>query len=247
MQDILEVQGIVLSSMPIGETDRRVLLLTREFGKISCFARGARKQNSVFLSQTRPFAFGTFSLYPGKNSYTLTKCEIKDYFEPIVMNPTNSAYGCYFLELTSMFTHENLNAENELILLYMALKALEKDKMKKELIMISFEMKMLQVNGLLPSFSQCAQCGQTLQAGIFVPSEMKCHCEKCLEKSAGLQLSQSALYTFQFIGATSPQKLFSFDLTKEVLKEVRDVSESILKRVLPKPPTSKEMIQVLLG
>ena len=58
-EEDLSVTGIVLKRFPLRENDFLVTLLTKEKGKISVFAYGARRQNSRLLGVLEPFCFGT--------------------------------------------------------------------------------------------------------------------------------------------------------------------------------------------
>ena len=121
MQEQIRDKGIIIKAEPIGEYDRRVVILTENRGKISAFARGARRPNSKFVASTNPFVFGNISLFAGRNSYTLTDMEAVEYFDSLRLDFDKSMYGMYFLELADYYTRENNDDRDMLKLLFVSL------------------------------------------------------------------------------------------------------------------------------
>ena len=126
MGDITEVTGMILSSMPVGEFDRRVVLLTK----------GARKPNSPLVGITRAFVFGTFQVYEGRTSYTIRQASITHYFEAVISDLDAVCYACYFAEIADYYGRENLDAADMLNLLYVSLKALANKKITDTLVYV---------------------------------------------------------------------------------------------------------------
>ncbi len=144
---VTEVTGMVLSAKPVGEKDRSVKILTLDQGKLSCFARGAEKPGSPFMGTARPFAYGVFGLFQGKDAFTMVSADVRNYFEEITEDVETACYGMYFLELADYYGREFVREPRLLKLVYAALLALKKPAIPHELTRRIFEIKSLVIDG----------------------------------------------------------------------------------------------------
>lgn len=105
------VMGMVLSAATIGEYDKRIVLLTKERGRISAFARGARRPKSPLSASTEPFTFGEFFIYCGRDSYTIEQVEVKNFFPELRKDLDNLYMALYFLRGRRLFYERGNGSE----------------------------------------------------------------------------------------------------------------------------------------
>lgn len=206
--------------MAVGEYDKRLVLLSKERGRISAFAKGARKQNSVLLACSQPFCFGEFFIYEGRTANTIVSAEIKNYFLPLRENLTLLSYASYFCEVAGYFSSENNDELRLLKLLYQTLNILSKEKMEAGLIRTVFELRAITINGEGPQVFECVCCGANATEYAFSAEKGGLVCAECKESKAKRKLLTSTIYAMQYIVSSEIEKLYHFTVTKEVSEEL---------------------------
>lgn len=226
MNHTVTVTGMVLTAAPIGDYDKRVVLLTKELGKISAFAKGARRQNSPVLAAATPFSFGEFTLYEGRTSYNIMQAAISNYFMEIKEDFSKICYGSYFLEFAEYYTTENNDETQMLKLVYQTMRALGKDTIPNELIRYIFELKVFVINGEYPQVFECQNCGRKEDLCLFDLRQRGVFCNECISHSKnGTAILPSALYAMQFIISESIQKLYTFTLKEEAFTQLKQMMD----------------------
>ena len=215
MQEFINVTGIVLKQTPIGEYDRRICLLTKEKGKISAFARGARKPGNRLSAATNPFSFGQFKLYAGRDSYTISEADIQNYFPELMSDYVGAYYGMYFAEVADYYTRENNDERQMMKLLYQSLRALCSPALPNPLVQCVFELKAIAVNGEFPG----------------IPADRK--------------LEESTVYALRYIVESPVEKLYTFTVTEPVLQELRQIAKEYRERILDRKFKSLEILKTL--
>lgn len=215
MQELTQITGMVLKAEPIGEYDKRIVLLTKEKGKISAFARGARRQGSRLLAATDPFSFGEFKIYAGRSSYNVTEAAISNYFEGLREDFEGAYYGMYFLELMDYYTRENNDEKEMLKLLYQSLRALMHERLPKRLVRYIFEMKAMVLNGEFPG----------------MPAEG--------------DWDQSTEYAVSYIVNSGIGKLYTFTVTPGVLEQLGEIADDYRRRYMDRQFKSLEIVDNL--
>lgn len=215
MQEYIWVTGIILKQSPVGEYDRRVSILTKERGKLPAFAKGARKPGSRLAAATNPLSFGSFRLYEGKSSYTISEADIQNYFEELRTDYVGACYGMYFAEVADFYTRENNDEREMMKLLYQSLRALCASALPNPLVRCVFECKAIAVNGEFPG------------------------------PPADEELEESTVYALRYIAESPVEKLYTFTVTDRVLEQLERVAARYMKLFVGCGFKSLEVLQTL--
>lgn len=172
------IEGIVLKTQDYGETNKIVTLYSKDAGKITAMARGAKKPASRLAAITQPFTHGSFLIQQGRGMGTMQQGEQVESYRHIREDIESTAYASFVVELIDRAVDERTPQSSIFNLLQQALHAIS-EQYDPEAIALFVEWKMLPVTGIYPTLHQCANCGATDGEFAFSFQQIGFLCHRC--------------------------------------------------------------------
>jgi DNA repair protein RecO (recombination protein O) len=150
--------AIILRTRPYRESDKLVTFLSRDFGKLTGIAMGAKNSRRRFANCLDPLT-RVRVYFRTRPSSSLAFMESCDLLHPAsaFAEPVKLAYASYLIELTDQLTAEAQTVPELYDLLDAALTALEHGPATAAFLR-AFELHLLQLAGYEPHFETCAGC-----------------------------------------------------------------------------------------
>jgi DNA repair protein RecO (recombination protein O) len=181
--ELLKLTAIVLRAVDYGESDRVVTLLTRERGKVSAFARGARASRRRFGGSLEPFTALTAEVRErgGSDLLGLDAVSVLRAHGGIRADLARIACAGYASELSRELVRDHEPHEQLFALLLEYLGALDAAPALPAALR-AFELGALRAAGLAPRLDACAACGAEVLPGArarFDPAHGGVLCDAC--------------------------------------------------------------------
>lgn len=162
------VHALVLRRRDMGESDRKLTLLTRERGVMDVTAKGARKGGSRLSGSSEPLSACILHLAEGKRNQYVTQAQPISSFPGLRADYDRLTYGLALTELAAAILPHDSPAEDEFGFMIRALHDLEIHP-KPLVALVWAQLRLMELSGFLPSFNECSVTGERIgEANPFV-------------------------------------------------------------------------------
>ncbi|MDR7533312.1 MAG: DNA repair protein RecO [Armatimonadota bacterium] len=158
------LEGIVLRRRSLGEADRLVTLFSRDRGKVTAVARGARRPRSRLGGRLEPPARVRALVAEGRTLDVLAQVEVLDAYPPLRRDLERMAATALVLELVDRALADRHPHPDVYRLLQDALGLLVQGA--GDLACVWFLARLLVLTGYRPVVGRCAACGNRTRGEV---------------------------------------------------------------------------------
>ncbi|HYG67020.1 MAG TPA: DNA repair protein RecO [Anaeromyxobacteraceae bacterium] len=240
----VKLTAIVLRAVDYGESDRVITLFSRERGKVSAFARGARASRRRFGGALEPFTLVTAEARERSGSDLLGLDAVTPVraFGGIRGDLARIACAGYAVELARELVREHEPHDELFRLLETYLGELDAAPARPWGLR-AFEMGALGAAGFLPRVDACARCGADLPPGDalrFDPPKGGVLCDRCAAFAAPGWLGLSGDTRAALLGLQAAPG--AGDPVVGQAREAREALTRFIEHVLGRPLPSRKFL-----
>ncbi len=208
-----QTDALVLRIYPWSETSCIASIYSRDFGKLSVLAKGARRPKSPFEAALDLLSICRVVFIPksGDALDLLTEAKLVRRYRAGARDLLRLYSGYYVAELLDRLTDKGDEQAELFELAEATLLALADPELELRAIVLRLELQMLRMLGHLPTWRYCAQCGEEVPRGdnaTFGLLASGVLCERCRPGSRNMiLLSGSVRETFEQFSEPEWQKI----------------------------------------
>ena len=164
MSQTYKATGINLKSAPLGEADRIVTILTREFGLVRAVASGARKPKSKLGGRGELFVVNNLMLSRGRSLDRIAQAETIESYPALSRNLAKLTVAQYWAEmiLNQTSSHDATGEVFDWLCQRLADLAASEAGLSPLVHLLYGMAQLLDLGGILPQVNRCSLSGQTI-------------------------------------------------------------------------------------
>ncbi len=225
--------GLIIKENNVGESDRVVVVLTRDRGLLSAFVTGARKPNSKTGAATALLSFSSLTFTHTKDTYRITEAETQNVFFDLRSDIYKFSLAQYICELCQILVPYEIESEDFLRLALNSLHFIAKGNKNLYLLKAVTELRMMVIAGFMPNLIGCKECGCDNNFPIFLDflgGEIICSNCKAHDNTpvSFFELPATVFTAMRHIVYSDFSKIYSFEVPEPTAKYLSFITERYL-------------------
>ena len=231
----VKTKGIIIAEKIMSDFDKMLTILTPNMGKIECVAKGSRRPKSLLMAGTQFLCFGDYMLYKGGENYSMNSCETIELFYNIRTDLDKLKYAVYITKIINDVTTENQNNYKILQLYLNTLYIISNTDKDLEFVTSIFRLRLLSIIGYRPEIEECKTCKEKENLTKFSIRDNGFKCTACGKQDKGaIDMSETTKDAIRYIILSDAKKIYSFQVPKESIEELKIISKLYLTEKLEK-------------
>lgn len=239
-----KVQGLVIKSINIGESDKILTILCDKLGKIDAVAHNCRRPKNKLMAVSQLFCFGEYILYKGRNLYTISDASINESFQKILFDYNKIVYASYFAELIDYIAPYEMKNVKILSLFVKTLFLLSEDEnVDMKLLRFAVDFKAISIAGYMPNIKCCTKCSKIITSGYFSIEDGGIICSNCEKNYNSYEINKENLEFLHAIKNIKLENLRNINYKPDMLKYLQNIITNYIEYSLERKFKSLNMFK----